>query len=165
MTPLTNDMIIQNLNESSPFMRLEILLYFGLFLIYGIVCFFKFKKEQNSERKKIILTFVILLTLFLGIPIFKACLKYRAIQYSIDNKCFEVMTDTVVRTSSNTDRHGNTTYYVYLTQNGKITVSKTTYWKCTTGDSVYVVIAKGRFGGKYKTGNLYLTSRYKFVDK
>ena len=65
MTPLTNDMIIQNLNESSPFMRLEILLYFGLFLIYGIVCFFKFKKEQNSERKKIILTFVILLTLFL----------------------------------------------------------------------------------------------------
>lgn len=165
MTQLTNDMIIQSLNKSSPFMRLELILFGGMLLIFGIVYFFKFKKEQNSGRKKGIIIGVVLSAFLIGIPVFKGSLKYSAIQYSIENNCFEVVTDTVARTNSSTDDDGDTTYYVYLTNNGKVTVSRNTYYDCSAGKSVYVVIAKGRFGGKYPTGQLYLTSRYQYVNK
>lgn len=165
MTQLTNEMIIQSLNKSSPFFRLELILFGVMFLVFGIVYFIKLKKEQNTGRKKGIIIGIAIVVLLLGIPVGKGFLKYSAIQNSIKNNSFEVVTDTVVRTSSSTDDDGDTTHYVYLTNNGKITVSRNTYYDCSQGKSVYVVIAKGIFGGKYPTGQLYLTSRYQYVDK
>ncbi len=162
---LTNDMIIQSLSKSSPFMRLELILFGAMLIIFGIVYFVKFKKEQNSGRKKDIIITAVIIALLVGIPVVKDSLKYSAIQYSIENNCFEVVTDTVARTNFSTDDDGDRTYYVYLTNNGKVTVSQNTYYDCSTGKSVYVVIAKGRFGGKYPTGQLYLTSQYQYVNK
>lgn len=162
MTQLTNDMIIQSINKSSPFMMLELILFGGMLLIFGIICFFKLKKEKNSRKKEGMIIGIVLIAFFNVILVNKNHLKYIAIQYSIKNNCFEVVTDTVVRTSLSTD---NDEYYVYLTNNGKVTVKKNTYYNCLEGTSVYVVIAKGRFGGKYATGQIYLTSRYQYVDK
>ena len=165
MKQLTNEMIIQSLNKSSTFSKLELISLGGMLLIFGIVLFLKLKKEQNSENKKGIIIGVILIAILIGMPVFKSYLKYSAIQYSIENNCFEVVTDTIARTNFSTDDDGDTTYYVYLTNNGKITVSQKTYYDCSNEKSVYVVIAKGRFGGKYPTGQLYLTSIYKYVNK
>ncbi len=160
MTQLTNEMIIQSLNNRSPFMSLDLILLGGMLLIVGISYFFKIKKEKDSRRKSGIIIGVILIAFLIGIPILKSSLKYSAIQYSIENNCFEVVTDTVARTNSRTYDDGAATYYVYLTNNGKVTVNSSTYDDCSSGKSVYVVIAKGRFGGKYPTGQLYLTSKY-----
>ena len=164
MTQLTNEMIIQSLNKSSPFMKLELIGFVAIFLIYGIVYFFKFKKEKNYGKGKDIIIFVFILAALIGIPIFNGSLKYSAIQYSIKNNCFEVITDTVVRKKISKDNDGDSTYYVYLTNNGKINVSRNTYYDCSDGESVYVVIAKGRFGRKYQTGQLYSTINYQYVD-
>lgn len=138
MTQLTNEMIIQSLNNRSPFMSLDLILLGGMLLIVGISYFFKIKKEKDSRRKSGIIIGVILI----GIPILKSSLKYSAIQYSIENNCFEVVTDTVARINSRTYDDGAATYYVYLTNNGKVTVNSSTYDDCSSGKSVYVVIAK-----------------------
>lgn len=165
MTQLTNEMIIQSLNKSSPFMRLELIGLVLIILLYGIVYFFKLKKEQTSRKKKDIIIFVFLLVFLIGIPVFKGYLKYNAIQYSIENNCFEVVTDTVARKKFNTNNKGNSTYYVFLTNNGKITVGSNTYYDCSDGESVYVVIAKSKFGKKYLTGQLYPTNSYEYVNE
>lgn len=51
MTQLTNEMIIQSLNNRSPFMSLDLILLGGMLLIVGISYFFKIKKEKDSRRK------------------------------------------------------------------------------------------------------------------
>lgn len=106
MTQLTNEMIIQSLNNRSPFMSLDLILLGGMLLIVGISYFFKIKKEKDSRRKSGIIIGVILI----GIPILKSSLKYSAIQYSIENNCFEVVTDTVARINSRTYDDGAATY-------------------------------------------------------
>ena len=165
MIQLTNEMIIESLSKSSPFMKLELILFGIVLLVFGIVYFIKFRKEQNSGRKKSIIIAAVLIVLLFVIPIFKGFLKYNAIQNSIKNNSFEVVTDTVVRTSSSIDDDGDTTYYVYLNNNGKVTVNENTYYNLSSGKSVYVVLAKGILGGKYLTGQIYLTSQYQYVDK
>ena len=164
MTPLTNNMIIQDLKENSPLISIQLIIIAGMILIFGIIYFFKLKKEQNSGRKRDIIRRVIIITFVFSIPLFKGNLEYSAIQYSIKNNCFEVVTDTVARTTTSKTSSGNTTYYVYLTNNGKVDVSSRTYYASSDGTSVYVVIAKGRFGGKYPT-EVYLTSNYQYVNK
>ncbi|MFR2570548.1 MAG: hypothetical protein ACLS90_02440 [Clostridia bacterium] len=163
MTQLTNEMIIQSLNKNFVFMRLDFILSAIILLVFGIIYFLKGRREQNSRRKKGIIIGVIFIAFLMGVPAFKNSLKYSAIQSSIKNNCFEVVIDTVARTDFTT-ADGDTTYYVYLTNNGKMPVSQNTYYHISSGDSVYVVIAKGRFGGKYPTGQLYLTSEYQYVN-
>lgn len=162
MTQLTNDMIIQKLNNGSSFLRLELILFGLLFLGFVIAFFIKLK---YSSRKKSTIIGVVIATLLIGIPIFISSLKYNAIQYSIKNNCFEVVTDTIVRTDSSRDDDGHTTHYIYLANNGKIAVSSSTYLDCSTEKSVYVVIANGRFGGKYLTGQIYPTRYYQYMNK
>jgi hypothetical protein len=52
-----------------------------------------------------------------------------------------------------------------LNNNGIVTVSRDIYYKLSSGKSVYVVLAKGILDVKYHTGQIYLTSQYKYVDK
>ena len=165
MKELTNEMIIESLNKNSPFLKLELILFGVMILVFGIVYFIKFKREQNSGRKKGIIISVVILLVLIGIPVFKGVFEYNAIQYSIKHECFEVVTDTIVRTDSITGDNGNKTYYIYLNDNGKMTVSRRDFYNFFNGNSVYVVIAKGRLGGRYKTGQIYLTSEYQYVNK
>lgn len=162
MTQLTNKMIIQGLNENSSFMKLELIFLGLLILLLVTVSFFKLKK--SGKGKKIILM-LFMFAFFIGIPVIKSYPQYSSIQYSIKNNCFEVVTDTIVR-KKHTSGSG---YYVYLTNNGVIHVDNNTYYDCSEGESVYVVITKDKFGKKYLTGELfstriYSTSKYQYVD-
>lgn len=165
MTQLTNEMIIEGLNKRSPLMKLELIIFGVMLLVFGIIYFIKFKKEQDSSKKREIIIAIIIIAVLIGRPVVKEFLKYNAIQHSIKNNSFEVVIDTVARTSSSTDDDGDTTYYVYLDNNGKIAVNRNTYYSLSKGQSVYVVLAKGSLGGKYPTGQIYLTTQYQYVDK
>ena len=160
MTQLTDSMIINSFNSSSPFFRLELILFGVMFLIIGIVYFIKFKKEKTTSGKKSIIIGIVIALLLFGIPVFKGFLKYNAISYSVENNSWYVVTDTVERTKSSTDDDGDTSYYVYLTEHGKVSISRNIYYDLSKGDSVYVVIAKGRFGGTYATSQIYTTDKY-----
>ena len=164
MTPLTNEMIIQSLNKSWKFLGTELKCFSIMLLVMAIVFFIKYKREQNSERKKgIIICFVIIMIL-VGIPVGKGFLEYSAIKNSITNNNFEVVTDTVERKRDKDKDNGGTIYYIYLTKNGKITVNRDTYNECAQGKSVYVVIARGMLGGKYPTSQIYSTLRYQYIN-
>ena len=160
MTQLTDSMIINSFNSSSPFLRLELILFSVMFLVLGIVYFIKFKREKTTSGKKGIIIGIVIALLLFGIPVFKGFLKYNAINYSVENNSWYVVTDTVERTKSSTDDDGDTSYYVYLSEHGKVSVGRSTYYNLFNGDSVYVVIVKGRFGGTYATSQIYPTDEY-----
>ena len=84
------------------------------------------------------------------------------VKNSIDNKSWIVTTDTVKRTRSSTDDDGDTSYYIYLTNNGKISVSSRQYYSYSSGTSVYVVLVQGAFGKTYATNLIYPTSSYTY---
>ena len=160
MTQLTDEMIINSFSKSSPFFRIELIIFGLVFLVMGIAYFIKFKKEKTTKGKKGIIIGVIIVALLLGIPLFKAFLKYNAINYSVENNSWYVETDTVVRRKFSTDDDGDTTYYIYLSEYGKVSVSRGIYYDLSEGDSAYVVLVKGRFGGTYTSGQIYATDEY-----
>lgn len=163
MTQLTNEMIIQDLNENCSFMKFVLIFLGLLILLFVTVSFFKLKK--SGKEKKIILM-LFMFAFLIGIPVIKCYPQYSSIQYSIKNNCFEIVTDTIV-SKKHTSKSG---YYVYLTNNGVIHVDNNTYYDCSEGESVYVVITKDKFGKKYLTGEIYSTiiystRKYQYVDK
>jgi len=160
MTQLTDSMIINSFNSSSPFLKLELILFSVMFLVLGVVYFIKFKREKTTSGKKSIIIGIVIVLFLLGIPVFKGFLKYNAINYSVQNNSWYVVTDTVERTKSSTDDDGDTSYYVYLSEHGKVSVGRRTYYDLFNCDSVYVVIVKGRFGGTYATSQIYPTDEY-----
>ena len=83
---------------------------------------------------------------------------------SIDNKSWIVTTDTVKQTRSSTDDDGDTSYYIYLTNNGKVSVSSRQYYSYSSGTSVYVVLVQGTFGKTYATNLIYPTSIYTYYN-
>ena len=97
--------------------------------------------------------------LFLG-----SFFKSLAIKNSIDNNSWIVATDTVKRTESSSYDDGSTYCYIYLTNNGKISVPLEQYSLYSSGDSVYVVLVNGIFGKKYTTNLIYPTSRYTYYN-
>lgn len=162
MTQLTDKMIINSFNTSTPFFKLE-LIAIGIFLlIIGIIYFFKYKKEKTTSRKKDIIIVIFIVFLVIGIELFENLLKYNAIIYSIENNSWYVETDTVERKKSSTNDRGNTSYYVYLTNRGKVSVNMKKYYSLSKGNTVYVVIVKGRFGKTYTTSQIYSTREYTY---
>lgn len=160
MTQLTNEMIIKNFNISTQIFKTGFKFFVVISLIIGIIYFIKFKKEKTTSGKKGIIAAITIAFLLICILQFKDFLKYNAISYSLENNSWYVEIDTVARTKLHTDGDGNTSYYVYLTEHGKVSISQKTYSGLSKGSSVYVVIAKGRFGGTYATSQIYSTNRY-----
>ena len=160
MTQLTNEIIIKNFNTSTPFFKLALIFFGVAFLIFCIVYFIKFKRKKTKSEKKDILIGIVIIFLLIGIPVFKGLVKYNAINYSLKNNSWYVEIDTIERTKSSSDGDGNTSYYVYLTEHGKVSVSSNIYHSISKGDSVYVVIVKGIFGLTYTTNQIYPTSKY-----
>ena len=164
MLKLTNDMITQNLIESSRTLKLALIAVSLLFLGFVVLAFIKMIRGKDSPGKiGRIIAFVVILIL-IGIPGGKIFIKYSSIQSAIDKNQFEIVTDTVENSGYKKNEDGNRSFYVYLTNNGKISVTKSTYSECYPGTSVYVVVVKGIFGEKYPIGKIYLTSKYQYVN-
>jgi len=159
VTQLTDEMIINSLNKSSPFFRIELIVFGLMLLVMCVAYFIKFKKEKTTRGKKGIIIGSVIALVLVGIPVFKGFLKYNAINYSIENNSWYVVTDIVERRKMSTD-DGDTTYYIYLFEHGKVSVSRNTYYDLSEGKSAYVVLVKGRFGGTYTTGQIYATDEY-----
>ena len=158
MIQLTDSMIINSLNTILPSLKSELIFLGVLFLSIGILNFIKFKREKTTRGKSIIIVIVISL-LLIGIPVFKAFLKYNAINYSVKNNSWYVATDIVERRKISTSFE-DAFYYIYLSEYGKISVSRKTYYDLLNSDSVYVLIVKGRLGGIYATNQIYPTDEY-----
>ena len=172
---LTNEMIIERFEDELPLDRIKIIVYGIIIIVYiiYIVIYLKKKKETNTKtiQKTITISRIIIMSgiavviLMFCFPEIKNILEYNAVQYSIENNCFEVVIDKVVKEDSTHDRSGNHSYYLYLENNGKIHVSMRTSSECSVGEHVYVVIAKGKFGGIYPTWQIYSTNLYKYVNR
>ena len=139
-------MITQNLIESSHGLKLALIGGLLLFLGFVVLAFIKIIRGKDSPGKKgrIIAFFVILI--LIGIPGGKIFIKYSSIQSAIDKNQFEVITDMVENIGYKNKEDENRNFYVYLTNNGKISVTKSTYSECYPGSSVYVVVVTGIFG-------------------
>ena len=60
----------------------------------------------------------------------------------------------------------NAAGYIYLKNNGRVSITKNEYDNIfRNGQTVYVVLARNVFGKKYKTGQIYLTSKYEYKGK
>lgn len=162
MTKLTNEMIIRNFNTNMPFMEIILIYLVAILVIFGIIYFLKLKKEQSIRKKRGQIIVLIIILLLIGIPTINGILEYDAINYSLKNNSWYVEKDTVARTRISRDDEGDETCYVYLTNYGKVSVDRRTYYNITKGDTVYVVIAKGRFGGTYVTSQIYPANKYTY---
>ena len=159
MTQLTDTMIINSFNNSSPLFKIELIIFGITLLFLFFIYFIKFKKEKTAKEKKATLIAIVIIFFLVGIPVIKGFFKYTAINYSVKNNSWYVAIDTVERTDSKTN-DGKTSYYVYLSDHGKISISRNTYYNLFNSNSVYVVIVKGRFGGTYATSQIYPTNKY-----
>ena len=85
----------------------------------------------------------------------------------MDSENYEVVIDTVEYINEKIDDKSNVTEYdVYLTENGKVSLCEGDYGyrDLRIGNTVYVVIIKGKFGEKYIARQLYLTKFYKYYE-
>ena len=97
---------------------------------------------------------------FIGTIIFLN--NYNAYNYVITNKSWAVTTDTIVDKNYNLhDSDGISSYHYFVTllNNGKCFVSDTEYNNLNNGDSVYVVLIKGK-NGKVFSSQIYSTNNY-----
>ena len=151
MIPLTDETILENLNLAMQ--SKIILLYIGIILFtLSVVCFIFFKLKHSSNSKIFYSVGMIIFSLFL-------IMRYDTINYSLKNNSWYVETDTVVRTKATQQESNITSYSIYLKNHGIFSGTKNDYHEFSNGDSVYLVIAKGRFGNTIPI-TIYSTQKY-----
>lgn len=133
---------------------------FGIFvLVLAVVTFVLFNLEKKSKALGTLISLILI-----AVPLTSTFFKAMAMKNSIDNKSWIVTADTVKRTKSSTDDDGDTSYYIYLTNNGKVSVSSRQYYSYSSGTSVYIVLVQGSFGKTYSTNLIYPTSSYTYYN-
>ena len=124
MTKITDDMILSILEADYSKLHILMVMVTILIPILAIILFVMLKiKKQSHAILFALLPFSIFIFL---IPTYVKC---NTLKYSIDNKCWTMATDTVIKTDSRygeMDRRGHrdTYYYVYLENNGKINMGR-----------------------------------------
>lgn len=164
MIQLTNEMILETINKNMVLNQLEVKLF--LIGIVVLIIFFIRSSRRSGEKSFIntstILASIVLIIFFLDGFMFERLFIYDAIKYSLKNNCIEVVTDTIIRTKI-TDYDN---CYIYLKNNGRVSITENEYDNIfRNGQTVYVVLARNVFGKKYKTGQIYLTSKYEYKGK
>ena len=160
MISLTNEMILENLNNYCFSLQLGLLTFGAIFLILIFIGFIVFITEKNTIKKNTTKILIILITLIF--PLLYYLLKYSTTSYSIKNNSWYVVTDSIeqiqIKPSKKSSRNS---YYVYLKENGKVSANRSQYsnW-IFEGDSVYVIIVKGRFSETFVATPLYPTKEY-----
>lgn len=164
MIQLNDDIILSNIQQSSSNSHI-LFIVFGsitiLITILTIIISVKFKKKTDKFKyKEIFYKMVAPLFFFIGTIIFLN--NYNAYNYVITNKSWAVTTDTIVDKNYNLhDSDGISSYHYFVTllNNGKCFVSDTEYNNLNNGDSVYVVLIKGK-NGKVFSSQIYSTNNY-----
>ena len=164
MIQLTNEMILETINKNMVLNQLEVKLF--LIGIVVLIIFFIRSSRRSGEKSFIntstILASIVLIIFFLDGFMFERLFTYDAIKYSLKNNCIEVVKDTIIRTKI-TDYDN---CYIYLKNNGRVSITENEYDNIfRNGQTVYVVLARNVFGKKYKTGQIYLTSKYEYKGK
>ena len=124
MTQITDDMILSVLEADYSklhFLTVMVTILIPILVIILLVML-KIKKQSNAILFAL-LPFSIFILL---IPIYAKC---NTLKYSIDNKCWTMVTDTVIKTDfryGKTDSrgHSKTYHYVYLENNGKMNTDR-----------------------------------------
>lgn len=164
MVELTNDMIISDLNVIKQSNNMTVILLGIVIIILLVFVVKKYKKDEKSRVFSIICGVIILVVL--GIPTYNRFCLASAIEYSLENSLWELEIDKIVKLEKIDiyARNKNTNYYVYMERNGKIEVPREGYENLPENESAYIVIVKGRFGGKYPTRLIYHASAFEYNE-
>jgi len=164
MTQLTNEMILADLNPDTSYLTLHVNQYTTvtfLFLALTIVLF-AFKKTRRYCIGGIIVSVVFVISTFQ----YRNQLNYT--NYAIKNGTWSVVVDTVVDqeyelTGGNNHKKYNrfkSYHYLYLKDNGKVSVSSQLYRETYKGDSFYVILLEDENGKKYLGKKIYSLKEY-----
>lgn len=165
MKELTREMIIEALKIEQGAIKLFFVILCVVFVTSIVISFIKFRKYDSNSRNKYIIVGMSLVMLLLLIPLWMLYKKYDALNYSIENNCWSVEKDVITEKRSSRDDDGDYKYHVVLSQHGKFSVTQREYFDYNQGEVVYVIIAKGRFGGTYTSKIFYSTSYYHYYEQ
>ncbi len=162
---LTNEMIIEALEIEQGSIKLVFTLLCVIFIVAIVISFIKFRHYDSSSRNKYIIGGMALVMLLLLIPLWMMYKKYDAINYSIKNNCWSVEKDVITEKKSRIDDEGDYKYYVVLSKYGEFSVSQREYFGYDERELVYVIIARGRYGGTYACKIFYSASYYHYDEQ
>jgi len=169
MTQLTNEMILADLNPDTSYLTLHVEQYTTvtiLFLALTIVLF-AFKKTRRYCIGGIIASvFFVVSTLQ-----YRNQLDYTT--YAIQNNTWSVVVDTVVDREyklTGGNNHGKynsfkSYYYLYLKDNGKVSVNSQVYLNTYEGDSFYVILLEDEKGNKHLGKKIYSLKEYVYNNE
>ena len=169
MRQLTNEMIIEQLNSIVNDYTILIVFFAVMALATGIVVYiFGIKKAQVPKRKECTVI-MLLFPMAVVVMIFMAFPITNAIQYSLQNNCFEIEVDTIVRKEYSKkyrkESDGDKQYTVYLRNNDSHRVSEKKFDNLNVGDSVYTIIVKNKSGKRYCVGEIFPTKQYQYLNE
>ena len=164
MKQITDEMILSTLqrNYASGSIFIEGFKYFAIALIITAIILFFIKKYRF---KSIIIFICSIIFIFIWLTWVK---EHKFIEYAIKNHSWVVTTDIVVeKDSKSTTRKGKTrtNYYLYLKENGKVSVSGSEFFDNNVNDSVYIILLINEKGEKYVLNDVYSPKYYEYNKK
>lgn len=165
MIKLTDEKIISILNQDSSFFSAVVsnLKYVVIIFIAITIVLLLIKKVRRYALVTIFVSVLFIISLI------EYSNKYDYIKYSIKNNTWAVVTDTVVDKVryTSTSRNGkiDVHYYIYLKDNGKVSVNLSTYCDNSIGDSAYVILLEDKNGKKQVSNKIFSMKNYVYNEK
>ena len=164
MKQITDEMILSTLerNYASGSIFIEGFKYFAIALIITTIILFLIKRYRSKSIVTLICSIIFISIWFTGLK------EHKFIEYAIKNHSWVVTTDIVVeKDSKSTSRKGRTrtNYYLYLKENGKVTVSLSDFVDSKVNESVYIILLINEKGEKYVLNDVYSPKYYEYNKK
>ena len=142
---ITKDSIISILNESINDNNLGIIISIICILLAIFIVLFIAKERSRTIN---LITLIIVFT-FLSGYIYSLNREKNNIKYSLENECWSIETDVVIKKISNKRRKSRRKYYIRTKQYGKIKTSYFMYGKIEKNKDVYILCVQDKNGRKY----------------
>ena len=163
-TQLTDAMIIRDLSSKANLSMVSCFLCGIIFIILLIVWIISLKKREQKYIYKFNAVVLPFLSIISVIGFFSAFNYYFTTNNYIKDGTWSVVTDKILNTEIVTQhRRRSSNYYFYyidLAKYGRVKVDELIFYKCSKGDSVYLVVTKEQNGEDQPTGLLYPTKQY-----
>ena len=165
MKQITDEMILSTLqrNYASGSIFIEGFKYFAIALIITTIILFLIKKYRAKSIITLICSIIFIFIWSTGVK------EHKFIEYAIKNHSWVVATDIVVEkdSSTKTSKKGKTrtNYYLYLKENGKVSVSGSDFFDNNVNDSVYIILLINGKGEKYVLNDVYSPKYYEYNKK